>query len=451
VAVVVAAAAAWATVAVAPANAALPSNDFFWDHAPTQWGLLQVAAPGAWAVSTGTGVTIGIVDSGIDAAHQDLVGKLVGGADCIGTSGDAAACQPGGGDVVGHGTHVAGIAAADTNNGLGVAGMAPDAHLLSARVVGGDGSGVDSDVGAGIVWAVDHGAQVINLSLGTERTTTYLGRFFSAGVEYAWSHGAIPVVAAGNAAGAPNYGSLDMVVVGATTPAGQVASYSNQLGSAKWGLVAPGGAADGNIDDDIVSTWVGNQYATMAGTSMAAAYVSGALALLLAQGMTPADAVQRLVATAAPCVRCGNGRVDAAAAVGAPEVPVLRPAAAPSAPEPGPANVVRRPHRAPAPAAAAPPRAAPATPAPVVVPVTPVPVDPGAATAGAPAPDGSLPAPVVTPVPVDVGVVVPRPAAVDVRGAAAVGAAALLAVVTAGLALGIGTLDNASRRRWRGT
>src|SRR5205814_1836319 len=140
VAVVVAAAAAWATVTVAPASAALPSNDFFWDHAPTQWGLLQVAAPGAWAVSTGTGVTIGIVDSGIDAGHQDLAGKLVGGADCIGTLGDAAACQPGGADVVGHGTHVAGIAAADTNNGLGVAGMAPGAHLLSARVVGGDGS-----------------------------------------------------------------------------------------------------------------------------------------------------------------------------------------------------------------------------------------------------------------------------------------------------------------------
>src|SRR5436309_3457133 len=230
--------------------------------------------------------------------------------------------------------------------------MAPDARLLSVRVVGSDGSGVDADVGAGIVWAVDHGARVINLSLGTERTTTYLGRFFSAGVEYAWSHGAIPVVAAGNAAGAPNYGSLDMVVVGATTPAGQVASYSNQLGSAKWGLAAPGGAADGDIDDDVISTWMGNEYATVAGTSMAAAHVSGALALVLAQGLAPVAAVQRLLATAAPCPACGSGRLDAAAAVGASAVPVLRPAAAAASPAPPESPSVVRTPRPPVPSKA---------------------------------------------------------------------------------------------------
>src|SRR5207253_507503 len=112
------------------------------------------------------------------------------------------------------------------------------------------------------------------------------------------------------------------------------------LGSAKWGLVAPGGAADGNVGDDVVSTWMGNQYATAAGTSMAAAHVSGALALVLAQGRSPAGAVQQMLATAARCPACGDGRLDAAAAVGASAVPVLRPAAAAASPgPPGPPSL----------------------------------------------------------------------------------------------------------------
>ena len=202
------------------ARAAPPSNDYFWDHPPVQWGLLQVGAPAAWTASTGAGVTVGVVDSGIDAAHEDLAGKVVDGADCVGSNGNPALCQPGGtADSNGHGTHVAGIIAAITNNGIGVASMAPDAHLVVARVVGTDGSGSDSDVGAGIRWVVDHGASVVNLSLGAEATSRVaFGPGFSSGVEYAWSHGAVPVVAAGNSAQTPNFGSLHMIVVAATTP-----------------------------------------------------------------------------------------------------------------------------------------------------------------------------------------------------------------------------------------
>jgi subtilisin family serine protease len=315
---------------VGSASAGAPSSDFFWDNPPAQWGLLQVGAPVAWTASTGTGITVGVVDSGVDAGHEDLAGKVVDGADCVGSNGNPAACGPGGTtDGNGHGTHVAGIIAAVTNNGIGVASMAPDAHLVVARAVGADGSGSDADVGAAIRWVVDHGAAVVNLSLGAESTSRVaFGPGFSSAVEYAWSHGAVPVVAAGNASDTPNFGNLHMIVVAATTPAGALASYSNHLSGAQWGVAAPGGAADGNQVDDIVSTYPGNAYATIAGTSMSAAHVSGAVALLRAKGYGRDDAVQRLLATATPCDGCGSGRIDAALAVGAGAAP-------PPSPPPG--------------------------------------------------------------------------------------------------------------------
>jgi len=309
---------------LAGAHAAEPSNDYFWANRPVQWGLLQVGAPLAWTASTGAGVTVGIVDSGVDAAHEDLAGKVLDGADCVGSNGNEALCGPGGTtDSNGHGTHVAGIVAAITNNGIGVASMAPDAHLVVAQAVSSDGSGSDADVGAAIRWVVDHGASVVNLSLGAEATSgVAFGPAFSSAVEYAWSHDAVPVVAAGNSSETPNFGSLHMIVVAATTPTGQLATYSNQLAGAHWGVAAPGGAADGNPYDDVVSTYPRNVYATIAGTSMSAAHVSGAVALLRAERYGRDDAVQRLLSTAVPCDGCGSGRIDAAAAVGAGPAPL---------------------------------------------------------------------------------------------------------------------------------
>jgi subtilisin family serine protease len=387
-----------AAASISPARAAPPSNDYFWNNPPVQWGLLQVGAPAAWASSTGAGITVGVVDSGIDASHEDLAGKVLDGADCVGSNGNPAACVPGGTtDVVGHGTHVAGIIAALTNNGIGVASMAPDAHLLSAQAVGSDGSGTDADVGAAIRWVVDHGADVVNLSLGSERTRVTFGPGFSSAVEYAWSHGAVPVVAAGNAGQTPTYGSLHMIVVAATTPTGQLGSYSNRVDDAMWGVAAPGGASDGNPNDDIVSTYPNNSYATIAGSSMAAAHVSGAVALLRAKGFSASDAVQRLIATAVPCGGCGSGRIDAAAAVGA------GPAPAPSVPlggggagsaSPGAATVVGGPSAQPASGAqpkrvastTSPPTTVAVTQPPTSVPPTSPPSGPSDAALGAPEP-----------------------------------------------------------------
>lgn len=301
------------------------TNDTYFSR---QWGLSQVSAPQAWARSTGSGITIGIVDTGVDIGHPDLAGKVAATADCIGRP-----CTAGGGqDAHGHGTIVSGIAAATTRNGKGIAGMAPDSRLVVAKVLNSSGEGRVEDINNGIRWVVDSGARVVNLSLGDPNflVSSVLGTPLRSGIEYAWSRGAVPVLASGNYAtgvgdlGTENYGNVNALVVGATDRSGNVPSYSSAMGNAKWGLVAPGGAGSGGADSNIISTFPmasgGSGYASAAGTSMAAPHVSGAVALLLAQGLTPAAAVARILATTDKTVSCGRGcqgRLNAAAAVGA--------------------------------------------------------------------------------------------------------------------------------------
>jgi subtilisin family serine protease len=296
-----------------------------------QWGMGRIGAEGAR--TTGTGVRIGIVDTGVDLNHEDLAGKVVAHTSCVGSNGDPTACKGSAQDDQGHGTHVSGIAAAIKDNAKGVTGVAPGAELVVAKVLSSTGSGSAEDVTAGIKWVVDHGARVVNLSLGDPAmviTSFTGGNDLQEGVDYAWSHGAVPVVAAGNSNAlglgveGSAYGDLNAIVVGATGPDDSVASYSTSTGQAKWALVAPGGAADGNKADDVLSTfWVqgkSNSYEALAGTSMAAPHVSGAVALLLAQGHTPLSAVERLLNTADRHVSCGSssptcrGRLDVAAA-----------------------------------------------------------------------------------------------------------------------------------------
>lgn len=294
-----------------------------------QWSLAKIGASEAWAHTTGAGVRVGIVDTGVDLNHEDLAGRVVENTSCVGAAGDPAKCHGSGQDDQGHGTHVAGIIAADKDNGIGISGVAPDAQLVVAKALNAAGEGTEEDINAGIKWVVDHGAKVVNLSLGDPNFifTSLMGTGMKDGIEYAWQHGAVPVVAAGNSdllglgIGSSNYGDLDALVVGATGPDDRVSSYSSPIGTAKWGILAPGGAGDGNPAHDIWSTfWVKgktNSYAALAGTSMATPHVVGAVADLLAEGLTGQQAIERIISTADSKVSCDHckGRLDLAKAV----------------------------------------------------------------------------------------------------------------------------------------
>ncbi|MGH9022050.1 MAG: S8 family serine peptidase [Acidimicrobiia bacterium] len=318
-------------LALGPGTTVFASDDVFFDKL---WGLTQIGAPAAWANTTGAGVLIGIVDTGVDLTHADLAGRVVAGTACVGSGGDPANCKGDPLDVHGHGTHVSGIVAAVRDNGVGVAGVAPDASLVVARAFSENGGGNPEDVIAGIKWVVDHGAKVVNLSLGETVfvTTAALGSGLKEGIDYAWSHGAVPVVSSGNedlfglGIGSKEYGDLNALVVGATGPDKQVASYSSPTGNAKWALVAPGGSGRDKDEENVLSTWwTGgevNQYEYLAGTSMAAPHVAGAVALLLALGFSQQGAVDRILETADTSVACGpasptcRGGLDVAAATG---------------------------------------------------------------------------------------------------------------------------------------
>ncbi len=297
-----------------------------------QWGLTTIGAPEAWARSTGAGVRIGIVDTGIDLAHEDLAAHIVESTACLETGGNPVNCKGTAQDVLGHGTHVAGIAAAVKDNGKGVAGVAPDAEIVVARVFEG-ATATQEDVLAGIKWVVDRGAKVVNLSLGGALfvMAATFGAELTQGVEYAWAHGAVPVVASGNddlfgaGIGSSEYGQMNALVVGAAGHDGKAASYTSPTGNAKWAIMAPGGSNGKTQTDDIYSTiWKKgkqNEYGYLAGTSMAAPHVTGAVALLLAQGLSKEQAVETILSTADP-VPCGpnsdhcRGRLNVARAVG---------------------------------------------------------------------------------------------------------------------------------------
>jgi subtilisin family serine protease len=305
---------ATAALILVPTSGAGASNDPSFGN---QWALGKIGAEKAWARTTGAGVRIGIVDTGVDLDHEDLAGKVVESTSCVGSNGDQAKCQGKAQDDQGHGTHVSGISAALKDNGKGVAGVAPDAQLVVAKVLSATGTGSGSDVIGGIKWVVDHGAKVVNLSLGDPAqpiNALISENELTEGVNYAWSKGAIPVIAAGNSnAGGlglegANFGDMNAVIVGATGPDDKPSEYSTSTGGAKWAVVAPGGAGSGKKDQDIYSTfWISKQknaYQYLAGTSMAAPHVSGAIALLLAQGYDQTGAVNRLLETADKDVGC---------------------------------------------------------------------------------------------------------------------------------------------------
>ena len=306
------------------------------------WHLDATAARTAWRSSLGGGVVVAVVDSGVDADHPDLVGQVSESITCEGTDGDPSRCTGSGRDHNGHGTHVAGLVAARTDDGTGVAGVAPRATLLAIRAI--DAScdsdectptGPTADVAAGIRWALDHDADVINVSVSASRR---LGPELAAAVDEAWDAGAIPVIAAGNRSGTS--GSFDAraaLVVTATDRNGVLAPYASPVDGAPFGIAAPGGeqgdtAETCHIDGtpagliSTVPTAAGDRsgYACRAGTSMAAPQVSAGLALLLSMGYSRDDAVERLLDTARPGHGLGAGSLDLPAAVAGPIPPGVR-------------------------------------------------------------------------------------------------------------------------------
>ena len=234
-------------------------NDPAWGN---QYGLNAIRAPQGWDTTTGSSaVVIAIIDTGVNLTHPDLAGKIVAGYDFV--NNDAVAD-----DDNGHGSHVAGISAASSNNGIGIAGTSWGARIMPIKVLDAGAGGSFSDAASGIIWATDHGAHIINLSLGSTSHST----IFQNAIDYAYSHGVTLVAASGN-----NNGNFvlyparyaNVMAVGATDSSNTIAGFSNY--GPEVDVVAPG--------VNIYSTGIGN-YFYDSGTSMSAPYVAGLAAIL---------------------------------------------------------------------------------------------------------------------------------------------------------------------------
>lgn len=238
----------------------------------SQWGLYKIDAAdsngaSAWDVTTSSPtVRIAILDTGIDGSHPDLAGKIVASANFT--------TSPTVEDVDGHGTHVAGIAAAATNNGVGVAGVGYHSSLLRGKVLGDKGSGQYSWIANGIIWATNNGADVINMSLGGSSGSATL----QDAVNYAWNNGVVVVAAAGNSnTTSPSYPAYyENVIAVASTTSNDARSNFSSYGS--WVDVAAPGSS-------IYSTYDGGGYATLSGTSMASPFVAGLAGLVWGSGL----------------------------------------------------------------------------------------------------------------------------------------------------------------------
>lgn len=231
-------------------------------YAEQQRALRQVQAPTSRQIITGNReILVAVLDTGIDANHEDLKGKVAAEVNFTDSSTPH--------DVCGHGTLIAGIIAANSNNGIGITGIAPESRLMNVKVANDRRECRASAVAQGIIWAVDNGAHVINISIELGETSAAL----EDAVNYAWRQGAIIIAAAGNEGGqSPVYPAFyeNCIAVTATRQDGTLAPLSNY---GDWVDVAAPGF-------NIYSTLPDNRYGYKSGTSFATAHISGFAALL---------------------------------------------------------------------------------------------------------------------------------------------------------------------------
>lgn len=275
------------------------------------WGIDRIDADLAWVISSGSGIKVAVVDTGIDVKHPDLRDNVKGGVSTVGYTRSY-------NDDNGHGTHVAGIAAA-ADNTFGVVGVGPQIYLYGVKVLDRRGSGYLSDVIEGLDWAIANNMQVVNMSLGTSSDI----QSFRDAVKRVNDAGITQVAAAGNSGGSVIFPAAysEVIAVSATDQTDTLASWSSR--GPEVDLAGPG--------VNIYSTYKGQTYKILSGTSMASPHVAGAAALVLTQtakcdldgsgDCNPAEVQQRLETTAEDLGDAGRdnlygaGLVDAEKAV----------------------------------------------------------------------------------------------------------------------------------------
>ena len=277
----------------------------------SEWHLSKIGTPTAWDSAKGDGVTVAILDSGIDSTHPDFSGKLVTGWNLVDNNSDTS-------DVYGHGTKVAGVVGATTNNATGVASIGWNTKIMPVRVALTSGSAYISTIASGITYAADHGAQIANASFATLSSSATI----QSAANYMKTKGGLVTVAAGN------YGTLDstpdttsVISVSATNSSDVIASWSSY--GPYIDVAAPG--------DSVWSTTNGGGYAAVSGTSFSSPAVAAVLALIKSANtaLTNTQVESILKSTAVDLGATGydqyygNGRVNASAAVSAARAAVV--------------------------------------------------------------------------------------------------------------------------------
>ncbi len=281
-----------------------------------QYSLDQMRVRDAWSLSTGGSGVVAVLDTGVQANHRDLVGRVLPGYDFVNDDSDAA-------DDNAHGTWVAGIIGANPNDAYGIAGISWTDKILPVKIMNSAGSGDTADLTSGIIWAADNGATVINMSVGGFPTTQYV----QDAVNYAWNKGVVLVGAAGNNGVQEDFfpaSFTNVVSVSATQVNDEFANWSSF--GPKVDVSAPGASVQ--TTNCTVCTYGGHDtwgdHTYISGTSFATPNVAGVLALIRARypAYTPAQVVSRLTATvddlgyAGNDIRYGRGRVNAHRALG---------------------------------------------------------------------------------------------------------------------------------------